>query len=644
MRRRDFLAMTAAGAVPVNWPSAAMPRAAGTAAPDVQSDVALFSEAELKPRGKYYEATVPDTLDLAERARLAIGGLLNFLDPDRSYELYQMGRFNTRPAYMSHYGAVGVNWGKLTEGILLARHISGSTENLEKEAGMFKGIFGLISEDGHFAVDDTNAWVWKSQPNPTVIPANTARMMLAFMAQNQLCPSERLTQLIARMADSICARAKVEGDVATLPGEFEQPWDELGNYQFMWNQGESLRGMTRTYVLTGDKKYLEMSRKFKNALLDPRDWVPESAPMAVIGSEHGQYEGHIHSWLQPLMGLLWHAQLTNDAALMEFVREGYEYTRTFWMARIGMFGEMCATGDMIKLGVHLSDLGVGDYWEDVDQYVRNHMVELQMTDGELMHKINAAMPPLVKMDQEEFARRGYTTDHVIDRCVGAWFSDASNPAMIHAQNYKFTVCCSGNVPPALYSAWEGIVRYQDGIARVNLLLNRASPWLDLDSYLPYEGKVVIRNKAANQMFIRIPRWVDQSKVSAEVNGKKRNGAWLARYLFLDGVRAGDEIRINFPMVESKETLSLMARIGDRWWEGTSPGSNIPGFRQGAGNTGQGGHPPDRYTFSFKGNTVVDVTPRANVPGYPLYQRDYLKRSQAPLKQVTRYVSPVVVKC
>ena len=29
--------------------------------------------------------------------------------------------------------------------------------------------------------------------------------------------------------------------------------------------------------------------------------------------------------------------------------------------------------------------------------------------------------------------------------------------------------------------------------RYNLLLNRASPWMDIDSYIPYEGKVVLKN-------------------------------------------------------------------------------------------------------------------------------------------------------
>ena len=526
MRRRDFLAATAAVALPL------MSRTSATAADgepaaeaaEIKTDADLFSQHELKPVGKYYEATVPDTLDLAERARLAVRGLLNFADPARSHENYQMGFFNTQPAYMSHFGAVGCNWGKITESILMTRHMSGSTENLPQEEKMFKGILRLINEKGELAVDASDSWCKDSQPNDSLIPANTSRMLLGFMVQHQLRPSDKLKQLIAKMADSICATAKVEGDCAYLPGRKEPPWQEaggvLGDFQFIWEEGESLRGLVRTYALTGDRKYLQMAEKFKNALLAPKYWVPEVAPKAVMAGEHGQFSGHVHSYMQTLMGLLGYANLTNDASLKEFVRGSYEFLRTFGIARIGLFGEMCATGDMTWLAVKLSDLGVGDYWEDVDQYVRNQLVEQQATDAEKMHKVNATMPKLVQMVIPEYAKKGCTTDHVIDRFIGAWRSDASNPALICPQNFIFVVCCSGNNPPALYAAWEAMLRYNDGAAQVNLLLNRVSPWLDMDSYLPYKGKVVIRNKAAKTLFVRIPRWVDKAKVQVEVNGKR----------------------------------------------------------------------------------------------------------------------------
>ena len=54
----------------------------------------------------------------------------------------------------------------------------------------------------------------------------------------------------------------------------------------------------------------------------------------------------------------------------------------------GMPDEGCAVADMTLLAILLSDGGVGDYWDDVDQYVRNQLIEHQVLrqfalDGEV---------------------------------------------------------------------------------------------------------------------------------------------------------------------------------------------------------------------------------------------------------------------
>jgi hypothetical protein len=637
MRRRDFLTTTAAGAaisLGYGKTTAASDPAGPRGLPKTDSDV--FSEPELRPAGLSYEATVPDTLDLAERGRLAARGLTNFLDPDRLYEPYQIAFFNSDPPYMSHYGAVAMNWGKITEGILMARHMSGSTENLAEEETMFKGIRRLIRPNGEFAIDFSKA-IWAGAlKSKNYNVSDTTRVYLSFMVQNQLRPSPVLTELITRMADSVCEKATLKDDYAYVsdvePAKSNDEIGVLGSWEMMWLHGTSLRGLSRTYALTGDKKYLDMGARFKNLLLRPEYWQPEAAPKAVTGSEHGQFAGHHHSYTAALMGLIWYAGITNDVRVMQVVRESYEYLRTFGIARIGMFGEMCTTGDMAFLAIKLSDLGVSDYWEDVDQYVRNQLVELQMTDAEKLHRAVASMPKSSEMMYPEYAKLGATTDHVIERNVGAYLSDASNPTLVRPRTLRWTICCSGNCPPSLYAAWEAIVRYDAGIARINLLMNRASPWLDMDSHLPYEGKVVIRNKSAEKLFVRIPRWVNQDKVRLEVNGKSGSRAWLGRYLFVEHLRAGDHVRIDFPMTETKETYTSKWKAEDMWPESTNPGSDWKPH-----------DPPDRFTFHFKGNTVVEVTPRAEGPGYPLYVRPQYQAATAPDAQVMRYVSPVVVK-
>src|SRR5258706_16210606 len=93
-----------------------------------------------------------------------------------------------------------------------------------------------------------------------------------------------------------------------------------------------------------------------------------------------------------LMGMLWEAQarLVNDpndlaaASLIEFVKTSYVYIRNLHggaSSALGNFGEICTLGDMLRLAVKLTDLGAGDFYEDVDRWTRNQIAEAQIHGG-----------------------------------------------------------------------------------------------------------------------------------------------------------------------------------------------------------------------------------------------------------------------
>jgi hypothetical protein len=195
-----------------------------------------------------------------------------------------------------------------------------------------------------------------------------------------------------------------------------------------------------------------------------------------------------------------------------------------------------------------------------------------------------------------------------------------------------TICCTGNCTPALYFAWESVVRYHNGAAQVNLLLNRASPWLDVDSYLPYEGKVVIHNKTARRLSVRMPRWVDKSAVRCRIDGTAVAPIWAGQHAVFASLGRRAVIAITFPMAETTESYRLKWRQSDCFFECTDPGSSW--------NTTD---PPTRYVCKFRGATLVDISPRAEGIGYPLYQREQMKRTKAPMKTVERYIPPKLAR-
>ena len=175
----------------------------------------------------------------------------------------------------------------------------------------------------------------------------------------------------------------------------------------------------------------------------------------------------------------------------------------------------------------------------------------------------------------------------------------------------------------LFYAWDATLRYENSVARINLLLNRASPWLDIDSYLPFEGKVVLRNKQAKEAFVRIPLWVDRGQIECTVNGEPVSWNWFGSYLHLRSIESGDAIVLQFPVEERTET----------WTK--------PDHQQYLITAIPGG---TKFQFRFRGNTLVEVSPPL-MQGSPLYRTrpEQFSGNVAPRHTVTRHVTPLILQ-
>jgi len=78
----------------------------------------------------------------------------------------------------------------------------------------------------------------------------------------------------------------------------------------------------------------------------------------------------------------------------------------------------------------------------------------------------------------------------------------------------------------------------------------------------------------------------------------------------EGLAPGDNVVLTFPISESAGTYPVAAHTP---WERT-------------------------YTCTFRGSTLVDISPRDESPtSYPQCQRTHMRADAAPLKEVTRFV-------
>ncbi len=248
----------------------------------------------------------------------------------------------------------------------------------------------------------------------------------------------------------------------------------------------------------------------------------------------------------------------------------------------------------------------------MDRFVRNQLAENQLThidwltDGHLDYSRSP-----VSSDFFQNPRR--TTDHVAERTLGAFAGWPSPNDWVGAedwwggdkQNILYTImnCCTASGCRALFSVWRDMVEYDAGKLRVHLLLNRASPWADIDSDIPYQGRAEITAKRDLELEVRIPEWVQPGQARCTVDGKARPLSYHGRYAQVGAVRKGERVALTFPIAERTEKR------------------RIEGFN---------------YTFIIRGNDIVRVDP----PGKycPLYQRAHYRQGRVLYTKVKRFVS------
>jgi hypothetical protein len=610
--------------------------------------------------GEYYKTTVPDTLDLAERAHLGTAHFLNLISEKDDYEMFWGvnafypegmnsllgfdlpqpwgGNFvEYNPPCMTFNPTVLMACqGKAVEALAMLRLMSGSKERLPLEAGMLKMMAENIGDDGVFYIPQSGGrkpWMGPEDWRPYANTHGQARIMRAMIAWYQYTGDPFWKSHIDRLVDGIDRKLAVhKSDYAYIPiggwlsqeyfrscylrdrgwkSTAEPPNEKAGEEGSLFNhQGHTPGALANWHMLTGNEQALRLAGELVRFYTKPQFWADFQDYPGTMGAEHAHFQGHWHGYVNTLRAILEYAIATNDPRLKTFVRDGYEWARQSGLARIGFFADSqgCACGRILGLAVKLTDAGVGDYWEDIDQYIRNHGSEMQFTPEDVEHVrkvgIGKPAPPV---------HPSITTDHVIERAMGG-FSSARTPLKV---NTGLCCCTHGNM--GTFYAWDGTLRYSNGLARVNLLLNRASPWLDIESHLPYEGKVVLRNKSARAVWVRMPLWVDLKRVSCRVGDKTARPEWMGRYARFEHVGPSQTVTVEFPVEERTET-----------W--TTPPNWTPIIRElpAAGTV---------FTMKFRGNTLAELTPPL-APGSWLYQQraTLYRAKQAPMKEVTRHVT------
>ena len=540
-------------------------------------------------------AQAPNTLDLVERARYAINAMTRSTNPKAEYAVYFTGVLHRNPPTLLR--AIPL-YGKFMEGLALLR-IMTSGDFDTRPSSQPKSF------NQHVDIIWREALLRKLREQELTLVGAEGGRQLAWLAIQYRQTKDAIWK---ELGDAVIQRA-----LETTVHQDDYcyfPQDSEGTMPSRWGatyQGWTLQGVTQYYIATGSEAALELAGKLARYLKDHSGIfdsngrflarhdvdVPLNPPSTLGPALHFHHNGNA---MEAISAYAW---ASGEVEFAQFAKKCYEYARSLpdssplvgffqeyiddWPDNRGVIDcETCCVVDMMLTALWMTKAGVGDYWDDIDRYLRNQFAEMQMTSGDWLIRMTEGLP--YRSPGEGEIAMGSP-----DRWVGTFagwatandfFAIGAGPGIMH--------CCTGNGSRALYYLWENMLEYNDSELKLHLLLNRKSPSVEVSSRIPYEGSVDLKVKArCDNVTVRAPEWVESSSrgLSCQVNGVSRQYSWEGRYVHIGEADPGDIVDLAFPISERavEETV--------------------------------GGVP---YTLVIRGNNVISISP----PGrnYPFYNR------------------------
>ena len=336
-----------------------------------------------------------------------------------------------------------------------------------------------------------------------------------------------------------------------------------------------LPALVRRYELKQDEVALDLARGLANFVLGPSRYFNYKM----------EFFGHVHSAAWFAYGLIYLGRLTEEDRYIEKGKAIYDYIRSIssdfgWVPEYAQWHPMeeehcetCCVRDMIIAAHELTRCGFEQYWNDINLFTRNQLMENQVR-----------YTGYVTCDNTLPDGNGITYRDIDKRMVGG-FTGGSEPNSISLTRFRSIAgCCVGTAPTALKLAWDTAVTNENGLWVVNIPCERETEQVKMESDLPNEGCIRLTAKVDCQAGFRVYDWMGE-ELTVTVNGEpvqpERNGAIL-----FTALQSGDVLELRFPL----QTVAKKEHV-----RGTD------------------------YNVYWRGCDVVDLTPRGE--HVRLYQRD-----------------------
>ncbi len=547
-----------------------------------------------------------ESFDLKKSVELVHHYITNMVDEAQDHLPYWLLLPNKKPAEAAHCRVDDAELvGSWYEGLTCAMRVLNTTQGDEVKQSLRRHLMKSWGEHGlRFC---------EKYPWTHTVHASFHEMGYILPALNLITEeypedeeAERRTSELIRGMRSLVIERKVctfwSGDYDEDEPIYEFPNDVFlqdGGFDLTRHTGRGeqpirnalmLPALVRRYELKKDEVALDLAQGIANYVLGPSRYFNYKM----------EFFGHVHSAAWFAYGLIYLGRIIGEDRYIEKGKGIYDYIRSLssdfgWVPEYAQWHPMeeehcetCCVRDMIIAAHELTKCGYGEYWNDINRFARNQLMENQVR-----------YTGYVTCDNSLPDGNGITYRDIDKRMIGG-FTGGSEPNSISLTRFRSIAgCCVGTAPTALKLVWDNAITEENGAYIANIPCEREIEQIKMESFLPNEGRIRLTAKCACKAGFRLYDWMGEA-VTLTVNGKpvepEKCGAAVQTAL-----QQGDRLELSFAL----ETVAKK-----EYTRGTE------------------------YTVYWRGCDVVDLTPRGD--HVRLYQRDLSQPKYYPLPEDVIY--------
>jgi hypothetical protein len=433
-------------------------------------------------------------LNLKGAMALAADSITFRLDETRNYRpfFYMKGKDGI-PAYLKHGSwDLGDMTGRYLESMVMTRRIKGIKPAWSlAEERLLQFLISLLKNDLGIILDmDKNA------PDHAFAQGSALYGLVMFYEDTKDSAIRKtIEDFILGLRNHAISRGDhvIYPNVATANGACSH----MAGYQIC-----PLAGF---YELTGFEPALRLAEDLSIWAFYHDDTINPEGIITKAG-----WEGHIHAWADTLSGIMECARHSGKLSREEILtrcKKTYDWLRATQATDFGWTpdfpgsptSETCAISSMMRLALELIREGCSGYWNDIERFTRNQLIENQFRDVDFLGIEDPRVSGALSGSFDCWAK-----PNTLFAPVRQWGKEDDGDV---------EGCCVNGGMRGIHMAYTNILTEKNNEQRLDLLFNLDTPKLRIRSHLPFEGKVVIEPEQSQKGFspfilkVRIPDWV-----------------------------------------------------------------------------------------------------------------------------------------